>query len=56
MSEKSITWKCSKCGYTLQAAAPPQDCPACKQQCEFHDVSCYLPGCGGPGGMDPRLK
>jgi rubredoxin len=56
MSQMSVTWKCSKCGYTLQAAEPPKACPACKESCKFHDISCYLPECGGPGGMDPRLK
>jgi rubredoxin len=50
------TWKCSKCGYTLTAPTPPQTCPECKEKCEFHDVACYTPDCGGPGNIDPRLK
>jgi rubredoxin len=48
-------WKCSLCGYTLQAAAPPEACPGCEQACSFTDVTCYTPECGGPGNLDPRL-
>ena len=47
-------WKCSKCGYTLEADTPPDTCPACSQKCEFTDVSCYIPECGEKGA-DPRL-
>ena len=50
------SWRCTKCGFTLQAEKPPEMCPTCQAQCEFHDVTCYLPECGGPGGIDPRLK
>ena len=49
-------WKCSKCGYTLTAKSPPETCPECKEACEFHNITCYLPECGGPGNIDPRLK
>ncbi len=49
-------WKCSKCGYKLEAAAPPVTCPQCREACEFLDITCYLPDCGGPGNIDPRLK
>lgn len=54
--ENQIHWKCTKCGYTLTAAAPPQTCPGCREACEFLDISCYLPECGGPGNIDPRLR
>lgn len=49
-------WKCSKCGYTLTAPLPPETCPECKEKCEFLDVACYTPDCGGAGNIDPRLK
>jgi rubrerythrin len=41
-------WKCSNCAFTLQAPLPPDICPMCRGQCEFKDVSCYLPECGEP--------
>jgi rubredoxin len=48
-------WQCSNCRYTFKAAAPPDRCPSCKQTCTFSDVTCYIPDCGGPGNIDPRL-
>jgi rubrerythrin len=48
-------WKCSGCGHTLQAPAPPDTCPSCKNNCGFKNVSCYTPECGGPGNIDPKL-
>ena len=42
-------WKCNHCGNTTEANTPPETCPACKEKCEFLDVSCYIPECGGPG-------
>jgi hypothetical protein len=33
----------------------PEKCPSCKQTCTFSDVTCYIPDCGGPGNIDPRL-
>jgi len=48
-------WKCSKCGYTLSAATPPDVCPGCGQKCDFKNITCYTPECGGPGHIDPRL-
>ena len=48
-------WKCSNCEYTFEAEAPPESCPSCKQACTFSDVTCYIPDCGGPGNIDPRL-
>lgn len=48
------SWQCSKCGYTLQADAPPAECPMCKQKCEFVNNTCYTPDCEGKG-VDPRI-
>jgi len=48
-------WKCSECGFTMQATMPPEQCPSCQQKCAFIDVTCYTPECGGPGGPDPQL-
>ncbi len=42
------TWKCNTCGNTLTAEVPPETCPSCKQTCEYVNVTCYIPGCGGP--------
>jgi rubredoxin len=51
-------WKCSNCGYTLTEGKPPVKCPECGEKCEFIDVSCYIPECGGEdsGNPDTRLK
>lgn len=48
-------WKCSNCGYLLTAAVPPEKCSSCGQKCNFMNVTCYTPDCGGPGNIDPRL-
>jgi rubrerythrin len=48
-------WKCNECGYTLTAETPPEKCPSCGKKCEFRNVTCYTPECGGPGHIDPRL-
>jgi rubrerythrin len=48
-------WKCGKCGYLITAAIPPNKCPSCKEKCDFHNVTCYTPECGGPGNVDPQL-
>ena len=47
-------WKCSNCRYVLQAPAPPVVCPSCQQNCQFTDVTCYIPECGF-SGTDNRL-
>jgi len=47
-------WKCSNCRYVLQAATPPEVCPSCLQNCQFTDVTCYIPECGF-SGTDNRL-
>jgi rubredoxin len=48
-------WKCGGCGFLLTAATPPNICPGCNEKCEFKNVTCYTPDCGGPGNIDPRL-
>jgi len=50
-------WKCSNCGYTLEADVPPEQCPSCGERCDFIDVSCYIPECDTTisGGVDERL-
>ena len=48
-------WKCGKCGFLITAAVPPNKCPSCKEKCDFHNVTCYTPECGGPGNIDPQL-
>ena len=48
-------WKCSNCGYTFGADTLPDRCPSCRQVCIFSDVTCYIPDCGGPENIDPRL-
>lgn len=53
--EEKTFWKCTDCGLVLEAPQPPEVCPSCKGHCEFKNVSCYLPDCGGPGNIDPRL-
>jgi len=52
------SWKCSNCGYTLDADVPPEQCPSCGERCDFIDVSCYIPECdttATSGGVDERL-
>ncbi|MCF8040038.1 MAG: hypothetical protein K9K79_12050 [Desulfohalobiaceae bacterium] len=46
------SWKCSKCGYELQADTPPEKCPGCQQKCEFLNTTCYTPDCEGKGKDD----
>ena len=41
-------WKCNACGNAVKADTPPDICPSCKDRCEYVDVTCYIPGCGGP--------
>jgi rubrerythrin len=47
-------WKCGNCGYTVKAETPPEQCPSCKEKCEFVNVTCYIPDCGS-SGKDGRL-
>ena len=48
-------WKCGKCGFLITAVTAPAVCPQCKEKCDFLNVTCYTPECGGPGHIDPRL-
>ncbi len=48
-------WRCSKCNFTISATKPPEECPSCHQKCEFRNITCYTPDCGGPGHIDPQL-
>jgi rubrerythrin len=48
-------WKCSKCGFLVTAGKPPDVCLRCDEKCNFIDVTCYTPECGGPSHIDPRL-
>ena len=49
-------WKCSECRFLFTAGKPPKVCPGCGKECDFIDVTCYTPDCGGPGHIDPRLQ
>jgi len=35
--ERPIRWKCSVCGYVVDAAEPPPKCPACKHPKEYYE-------------------
>jgi rubredoxin len=48
-------WKCSRCGFLITASMPPDTCSQCNEKCDFLNVTCYTPECGGPGHIDPRL-
>ena len=48
-------WKCGECGFTFTAATLPESCPECREKCDFLNITCYTPECGGPGKIDPRL-
>lgn len=48
------SWKCQNCGYAFDADAPPNECPSCKEKCEFVDNSCYTPDCTDKG-VDDRI-
>ena len=48
-------WKCGKCNFTFTAPSPPEKCPECDETCDFLNITCYTPECGGPGNIDPRL-
>jgi len=45
-------WKCSSCGYQLEADMPPKACPSCNKVCEFLDNTCYTPDCQWDGKDD----
>jgi rubredoxin len=55
MTDGDPHWKCGACGRIVQAASPPKKCPLCGEVCDFKNVTCYTPECGGPGNIDPQL-
>jgi rubrerythrin len=48
-------WKCLNCNYIITAPTPPEVCPECGSKEGFVNVTCYIPECGGPENIDPRL-
>jgi CRP/FNR family transcriptional regulator, cyclic AMP receptor protein len=48
-------WMCTRCGYYVRDAAPPERCPSCHWVCAFNDVTCYRPECGGEQNIDLLL-
>jgi rubredoxin len=48
------SWKCSKCGYSFDSDAHPNQCPSCREKCEFLDNTCYTPDCAAEG-IDSRI-
>ena len=48
-------WMCTECNYIYEAESPPESCPSCHAKCEFTNITCYIPECGGPGNIDARL-
>ncbi|MCK5176904.1 MAG: rubrerythrin family protein [Candidatus Aenigmarchaeota archaeon] len=38
--DKSINWKCSKCGYVHSGTEPPEACPSCKHPKEYFEPKC----------------
>lgn len=47
-------WRCGNCGYRLEADAPPERCPGCREACDFIDDNRYVPVAeGGPEGPEP---
>ncbi len=48
-------WMCEDCDYIYEAETPEERCPECEGECDFFNVTCYIPECGGPGHIDERL-
>ncbi|MCX8126487.1 MAG: hypothetical protein N3E40_05065 [Dehalococcoidia bacterium] len=48
-------WMCTNCGYLMNVAAAPEKCPGCGLPCQFNNVTCYRPECGGEENVDPWL-
>ena len=38
--EKSIKWKCSKCGYVHEGTEAPEECPSCKHPQSYYEPEC----------------
>jgi len=36
--EKTVRWKCQKCGYVHEGTEPPQACPACKHPRDYFEI------------------
>jgi rubrerythrin len=45
--DKTIRWKCSKCGYIHEGNEPPKECPSCKHEREYYEPECmcFREGC-----------
>ncbi len=45
--DKSIRWKCSKCGYIHEDNEPPEECPSCKHPKNYYEPECmcFKEGC-----------
>ena len=54
--EGQTHWKCGKCSFTFTAPGPPGRCPGCGETCDFLNITCYTPECGGPGNIDARFR
>jgi rubrerythrin len=37
-------WRCAECGFTFVASAQPDCCPECGENCNFDNITCYIPG------------
>lgn len=55
MACEQTNWKCGKCNVMFTATSLPEQCPECGEKCDFLNISCYTPDCGGPGNIDSRL-
>lgn len=55
MTNGQTHWKCGKCKVMFTAKSPPEQCPECGEKCDFLNITCYTPDCGGPGNIDSRL-
>ncbi len=49
-------WRCGNCGYRVEAPAPPERCPGCRETCDFIDDNRYVPvEEGGPEGAEKAV-
>ena len=48
-------WMCSECNYVFEVETSPETCIKCHKKCDFDNVTCYVPECGGPGNVDCHL-